>query len=399
MGRNQAEDSVTSREVCDALLRKRPAERVGLFEHGAWPETMAAWVQQGYPTRRVHKQAGEQRWSPVDGRSVPVEKEGDYPEPVPLWQRFGYDMVCTGGWFDVLPLRGCHEVIEETDEWEVYRNGAGAALKFWKHQCGTPGPVEYRMASRAIWERDYRPHLLSLDPARIAAADERRSLQEARDAQAWAFFGNQFIWENMRASLGDEAMYENLLLDPAWILDYGRVYTDFYRKHFAWMFEHVGMPDGIWIYEDLGYNCGLQASPQVLGELIFPYYQELVAFFHRHDLPVILHTDGWIADAIPLIIAAGFDGLNPIERKVPANDPFRYAEQYGDRLVFVGGLDERVLETNDKAVIRREVAGYIEGMKARGARLLFATDHTIAPAVRYESYCYSIEVYREHMSY
>ena len=42
-----AEDVMqTSREVVDCLLRGKWAERMGLFEHGAWPETMAAWVPQ-----------------------------------------------------------------------------------------------------------------------------------------------------------------------------------------------------------------------------------------------------------------------------------------------------------------------------------------------------------------
>ena len=65
----------------------------------------------------------------------------------------------------------------------------------------------------------------------------------------------------------------------------------------------------------------------------------------------------------------------------------------------VGGLDTRVLETNDRDIIRQEVSAYIEGMKARGARLVFASDHSISPNTRYESYLYALEVYREHMHY
>jgi uroporphyrinogen decarboxylase len=80
------------------------------------------------------------------------------------------------------------------------------------------------------------------------------------------------------------------LLDPAWIHDFCQVYTEFYKKHFDYMFEKVGLPDGIWLYEDLGYKNGLFASPKVMKNLIFPYYQELVAFFHEKGLPVILHS-------------------------------------------------------------------------------------------------------------
>ncbi len=88
-----------------------------------------------------------------------------------------------------------------------------------------------------------------------------------------------------------------------------------------------------------------------------------------------------------------------MERKARDNDPFVFADKYGDRLAFVGGLDARVFESNDNEIIRREVTAYIEGMKARGARLIFASDHSISTNTRYVSYRYALQVYREHMMY
>ncbi|MBI2191011.1 MAG: hypothetical protein HYU36_03365 [Planctomycetes bacterium] len=390
---------MTSRDRVSTLLSGRQADCIGLFEHGAWPETLAAWVHQGYPTRRVSKAAGDRRWNPEDGRSIPVTEDGSYPEPVPFHEHFEHDMVSVGGWFDMMPLRGRSEVVQETEEWVIRRNGAGAAYKHWKHRSGTPGPVDFLMSGREIWERDYRPHLLALDPARVHAAGQAKSLRQGRARGVWTFFGHLFIWEQLRQSLGDESMYAHLVLDPGWIRDFNRVYTDFYKTHYAYLFEHGGVPDGVWIYEDLAYNSGLLASPEKLRDLVFPFYREIVDFFKGYGLPVILHTDGNIGEAIPMILEAGFVGLNPIERKNPANDPLRFAEQYGDRLVFIGGFDERILETNDKAVIRREISSYLEGMKARGARLLFATDHTISSLVRYDSYRYGLDVYRAHRMY
>jgi uroporphyrinogen decarboxylase len=388
----------TSRETVDALLRGHKAERMGLVD-GPWVDTILAWVQQGYPTRMVHKKVGENAWQPENGRWFEVENEDDYLEPVPAWEHFGYDMVSAGASFDMMPLRGHSELVAETDEWDVKRNGAGAALKYWKHKSGTPEHMDFLMTSREVWERDYRPHLLDLDPERVGVHEGRQGMQIGRDAQRWVFFGNMFIWELMRQSMGDITMYESLVLNPEWIHDYNRVYTDMYKRHFACMFEQVGMPDGIWLYEDLGYKNGLFASPRVLREVIFPYYEEIVSFFHGYNLPVMLHTCGSTAEAIPLIIEAGFDAIHPMERKALNNEPFAFAEKYGDKLAFLGGLDARVFETNDKDIIRREVTDYLEGMKARGARLVFASDHSISPNTRYESYLYAVQVYREHMLY
>ena len=67
----------------------------------------------------------------------------------------------------------------------------------------------------------------------------------------------------------------------------------------------------------------------------------------------------------------------------------------------LGEPDEKVPDVEAWALkkLPREVADYIEGMKARGARLVFASDHSISTNTRYESYLYALQVYREHMLY
>lgn len=388
----------TPREVVDSLLRGQRAERVALMD-SPWADSIMEWVKQGYPTEMVQKDVGDKYWEPSDGRWYDVKTAGEYIQPVSAWKHFQYDMVGAGGWFDWLPLRGYDELLEETDEWSVRRNGAGAALKYWKHKSGTPEHIDFTMTSRQVWEEKYRPYLVAFDPERFDLESQRKSYRDTRDAQVWNHFGHQFIWEDMRQSMGDVVMYESLVLDPDWIHDYNRVYTDMYKRAFTYLFEQVGVPDGVWLYEDLGYKNGLFASPKVLEEVIFPYYAEMCAFFHRYNLPVVLHSCGSTAEAMPLIIKAGFDAINPMERKALNNDPFVFAEKYGDKLAFVGGLDARVFETNDHDIIKHEVGAYIDGMKARGARLVFATDHSISPNTHYDSYLYALQVYREHMLY
>ena len=53
----------------------------------------------------------------------------------------------------------------------------------------------------------------------------------------------------------------------------------------------------------------------------------------------------------------------------------------------------------DASAVLATVTNYIEGMKSRGARFVFASDHSISPNTRYESFCYGLQVYREHMMY
>ena len=383
---------MTSREVVDNLLRKKKADRVALHD-GPWHDTLQRWVREGMPTQRVKNKVKEKD---ENGIEKEIEKETD--EPADAVTHFGFDLAGVGGWFDVLPNRGYSEIVAETDEWRITRNGAGAALKYWKNKSGTPEHIDFRMTSREIWERDYRPKLLKVERERVDIEGAKKALKERREEGLWTFYGHLFIWENMRQSMGDVCMYESLLLDPQWIHDYNRVYTDFFKGHYKLLFDEVGIPDGIWMYEDLGYRNGLFASPKVLEEMIFPYFKEMVDFFHSYDLPVVLHACGGITEAVPMIVEAGFDALNPMERKAGC-DPFAFAEKYGDRLAFVGGLDARILESGDRNIIRREVAAYIDGMKARGARLIYGSDHSISTNVSYEDFKFSLEVYREHMMY
>lgn len=362
----------TPRDVIDNLLRKRPAERVGLHD-SPWHDTLEKWTAQGMPVG-------------TDGK------------PVAAVDHFGFDMAGCGGWFDWQPLRGYSEVLQETDAWKIERNGSGAVLKWWKHKSGTPEHVAFDMTSRSAWEARYRPHLLETDRRRVNVDAAAETLRRRTGQGLWAFYGHQFIWENMRASMGDECMYTSLVGDPEWIHDYNRVYTDFWKTYFAILIEEAGRPDGIWIYEDLGYKHRLFCSPATLAELIFPYYAELVAFFHAYDLPVVFHTCGYTQPILDLIVQAGFDALNPMEVKA-GNDALAFAEEYGDRLAFVGGLDARILESGDRELIGHKVIELVEGMKAREARYVFGSDHSVSTNVDYDDFRYALEVYRAHAAY
>ena len=373
----------TSKEIVEGFFKKTKNVRVGLFD-SPWGDTLQNWVKQGYPVNKITKTEN----------SVAKEVE----EPVNPTDYFGFDIVGVGGWFDVMPLKGFSEVVEESNEWRVTRNGAGASLKYWKNKSGTPEHVDFRMTSREIWDRDYRKYILTPDPSRVDVAGAKANLEKYRKEQKWTFYGHLFIWENMRQSMGDICLYESLALDPDWIHDYNRVYTDFFKAHYKMLFDQAGIPDGIWMYEDMGYKGALFASPKVFEELIFPYYKEMIDFFHSYNLPVVLHSCGKVTEAMPLITKVGFDGLNPMEVKAGC-DIFDFADKYGDKLVFFGGLDARILESGDKQLIKKGVIGLITGMKKRGARFLFASDHSLSTNISLESYKYAVEIYRENMYY
>ncbi len=362
----------TPREVIDNLLRKKNADRVGLHDW-PWPDTLKGWVKQGYP---------------VDEKGEPA----DFPD------HFGLDMLQVQAYFNNYPRKEIYELVQETDEWHIHRDGWGAQLKLWKNKSGTPEHVDFHMVTREIWEKDYRGRLLELDTTRMNAQEIKANLARRKAQGGWTYFGHGFVFEIMRQSMGDICLCESTLLDPEWIQDFNEVQTNFFQMHYRYMFEQTGLPDGMWMFEDLGYKHSLFCSPDVYSRLVFPYYKRMVDFYHSYNLPVVLHTCGFVEPILDMIVEAGFDALHPMEVKA-GNDPLRIAAKYKDKLALIGGLDARVLESHDPALIRAKVGGLIDGMKAIGARYIFASDHSISTNVRYADFQAAVEEYRRRMAY
>ena len=147
------------------LLQRRPYEWVA-FHDNLWGDTLTRWTKEGYPTK--------------DSRPEDVE------------DHFGFDIVLFGG-IDPMPIRGCDEVIEETETWAVRRNGAGAVYKYWKHKSGVPEHVAFDLTSREVWDARYRSHLLEVDPERIAFHQISERFEKAREQRLFLLCHNAFL--------------------------------------------------------------------------------------------------------------------------------------------------------------------------------------------------------------
>ncbi len=358
---------MTGRERLTAILAGDVPDQVALYEH-FWGETLRdAWLPQGFPA-------------------------GQSPE-----QFFDYDLTSIGWDVDTRPFRRDAELLEEDDELRLTRDGFGATLRQWKHKSGTPEHIAYDCVSPRVWRERYREPLLTLDLARIDREGLPQRLAAARNGHRFAVYGNMFCFELLRAILGNVCMLESFLLEPAWIHDFCRVYTDFYCRHYDWIFGEIGKPDGMFIYEDLGFANGPFMSPALYRELVMPYHRELVGFFHDHGLPAILHTCGDVRQLFDDIVDTGWDCLQPMEAKV-GNHVLAYADRVRERglkLGFMGNIDVTVLASNDRERIRAEIEHKVKGLVERGVGYCFHSDHSIPPSVDLATYTCAVEVMRQ----
>lgn len=350
------------------LLEKKTPDRMGLFEH-FWPETLDRhWIEQGYP------------------------KDAD---PVDF---FGFDLR-GGPWAIDTRLVRCEEdeVLEETEEWRVTRNGHGATLKYWKEKSGTPEHIDFTIVTPEKWDEAKQP-LLKTDPDRIDFEECKRFAEEARAADRFWTFGGALQFELMRATLGDLCMLESLLLEPEWITDFCETYTDFFIRHSKLLFDEVGLPDGMFVYEDLGFSNGPFCSPKTYRELIFPQHQRLFSFFHERGLPVIFHTCGDVRPLMPQLVEAGVDCLQPMEAKA-GMDVLELAEQHKGELAFMGNIDAVILNRNDPDEVRQHVTEKVSALRERGVPYIFHSDHSIPPGVEMKTYQLALEAFRREGTY
>jgi uroporphyrinogen decarboxylase len=357
-----------ARDVIKTILNKQIPERMGHYEE-FWTETVhGSWLEQGYPA-----DAGE-------------------------LQYFNLDLAHCGGWIDSVPFPGRDELIEETDEWRLTKDGRGASLKHWKGKSGCPEHIAFDVTTPEKWKA-YREPLLEFDRKRLGDVDaQRRWIGEARAEGRFAIYSNVFVIELLRYTIGDENFLPAMLLEPEWIHDFCQVYLDLFISHYEILFREAGLPDGIYINEDFGYNHGLFCSPKAMAEMIMPYEKKLVSFFKDYGLPVILHSCGGIVEAIPQIIDAGFDCLQPMEVKAGC-DLLEIFDTYGTKLSYMGNIDVRALSTNDPEKIREEVLQKLKGVKERRIPYIFHSDHSIPPNVDFASYKYAVELLKDNWLY
>jgi hypothetical protein len=95
---------------------------------------------------------------------------------------------------------------------------------------------------------------------------------------------------------------------------------------------------GMWIYDDMGHNGGPMVGPHAFEQVFLPAYRRMIrAYKEAGARHVFLHSDGDIRPLLDMLVDAGIDGLNPLERRA-GMDLLQIRKQYPD-LVLVGGMD------------------------------------------------------------
>jgi len=295
----------------------------------------------------------------------------------------------SGGWLNSVARVGEEQIIEETEETKLVKNGNGATLRWWKHKQGTPEHVDFDVKDRAGWEADIKPHLLELDRERIpfeAYRNQKRLATEEGRAFCWSGLAP---FEQMHPMCGHEYMLMGMALDPDWVKDMVQTYADFTIMHLETLFAAEGEPDFFWYYEDMGFKERPFMSPAMYEDIVEPGHKKLFDYAHSKGCKVMVHSCGYVEPLVPGLIRAGMDCLQAMEVKAGMDLP-ELAREFGDRISFCGGLDIREIASNDCTRIDKELEK-INAVLDTGAGFIVHSDHSIPPEVEHDSLVYFFE--------
>jgi len=159
--------------------------------------------------------------------------------------------------------------------------------------------------------------------------------------------------------------------------------------------------DIIKIGDDLGSQDRLMISPRMYRKMLKPLHAELIEFIKtRTKAKVFFHTDGDVFDLVEDFIEIGVDVLNPIQTSAgKMSDLSGLKNQYGDRLVFCGGIDtQHILPSGTPNEVRDEVKRVIE-ILGEGGGYMVASVHTIMNEVPPENILAMVDAVMEFGHY
>ena len=171
---------------------------------------------------------------------------------------------------------------------------------------------------------------------------------------------------------GEEQAYIDLVEHPD-IVHYcmEKLYGFCYENTRRIYEQAPGEVDVTSVAEDMGAQDRLLYSREHLDEFFFPYMRRMMDLAHEAGARVNTHSDGAIREILPDLIEMGADIVNPIQWRCAGMDREGLSRDFGEALVFEGGVDNQyTLPFGTVEEVREEVCENIRILGAHGGYVM-----------------------------
>lgn len=223
------------------------------------------------------------------------------------------------------------------------------------------------------WPNPHDPHLLD-EAAEIIASDEGQH-----------FIAPNFgfcLFERAWSLRGFEAFLMDLVLNPDFAEELLERITEI-QVILARRYVALGV-DGGYFGDDYGAQKGMLFSPAIWRTLFKPRLARMFAVFREAGLPVILHSDGKIAEILPDLVEIGLTTFNPVQPEVIDHAWLR--RTFGNQLAYYGGVStQTVLPFGTPAEVQAAVEQSARVLAPENTGLLLAPSHRLMADIPMEN--------------
>ena len=350
-----------SKERFQRMYAHQEADRVPILDY-PWSGTVRRWIREGMPAN-------------VSWR--------DY-----------FDLDKSAGISVDITPRYEEKILEETDRYVIRTTPWGVTLRDFKEEDSTPEYLDYKVKTPEMWEDAKKRMTVSDDRINWDLLKQNYDRWQAEGywttAEFW--FGFDVTHSHMA---GTDTVLIAMLEEPEFVQDMFNTYLEscmaLHQKIFdaGYHMDEVRWPD------DMGYKGTTFFSPELYRELVKPYHSRAAQWAHEHNMVARLHSCGNIMSLVPDIVDAGIDALNPLEIKA-GMDPIWLKKNFGDKLVFHGGINAVLWEDTDQVIA--EIDRLVPVLKENGG-YIFASDHSIPNSVSFETMKKVVEEFKRVGSY
>ncbi len=349
---------MTTRERIIALFNGRNPDRLPNVEFGYWEETLTLWHRQGLPSH-LESDAAVETYLGLDGLTIFAEvpvKNGLFPQ----FER---------------------KVLREDSQRRIIQDEEGNICEVCLGHSTMPRYIQFVLRNRDDWERLKRERLDIEMEGRIG--DVWHAVAQARNMGKPVFFHAGSLYGWLRDWMGLEGLSVALMTEREWVEEMMDHLTQLTLALIERSLAGVTIDLGWW-WEDMCYNGGPLISPDMFRELLVPRYRRITQALQRCHIEInVLDCDGRIHELVPCWLDAGINCMFPLE--AAHTDAFRLREEFGDRILLLGGVDKRAL-ISGKESIDREIAR-LAPLVEKG-RYLPCLDHRVPADVTFENYLY-----------
>ena len=381
---------MTSREIFLRVLDFQSSARTINWEFGYWGGTILRWYAEGLE-RRAGLPEGTVLGDVIAGPGLQWP-ETSYDEKLYLdrdvARTFGFDSGFTylrvNQW---LCPRFPEKVLEETAETMTLTGTDGITRKVFKDQRSMPFFLDWPVKTERDWDAlvEERLHLRNLPDRMLAGFSDDIASAKGRDyplsllGDPCGFFGC------LRYLMGEVNLFLSYYDNPSLIRKITAYLCDFWIGFMEELFLHTDFDFG-YLFEDMAGKQGMLVSPAIFKEFMAPAYRRIIGFMKARGVRhVIVDSDGFVEELIPLLIEVGVTGMLPFE--IQAGNDLRRIRKRHPRFQIMGGFNKAILRDGN-GNMAADLDGEMEKIReliSQGGYIPFA-DHFIPYDVSFTSF-------------